>query len=49
MHEESHLLLDVEAKVDAGEPLTGKELGVLCYGITTDVRAFLGQHPELLV
>jgi hypothetical protein len=42
------LVLNVEAKVEAGETLDPTEYGVLWHGITEETLEFIRQHPELL-
>jgi hypothetical protein len=42
------LILDVEAKVEAGETLNSVEYGVLWHAITNEMLNFVREHPELL-
>lgn len=39
-----HLALRVDEKVDAGEPLTEVEAGILIHGITEEAAAFVRAH-----
>jgi hypothetical protein len=48
VNEANHLILGVEAKVDAGKLLTATEHDVLWNGVTEEVLDFLRRHRELL-
>jgi hypothetical protein len=48
VNEVNHLILGVEAKVDAGQPLTPIEFKVLWNAITEEVVEVFQAHPELL-
>jgi hypothetical protein len=48
VNEANPLILGVEAKADACQPLSTREYGILWNAVTEDTLAFMKQHPELL-